>query len=198
MKCWTCGGLHLAKLYGKGHCPNDVAEANGTAAQNKQTGVRCTYWIDKARTPCGGTHSWEDHRAALLKFAPPKGKGKPSEKGKGKGKGKDQSHSLTEPPKEGEAGESALTDFIQAAGWWQGESFAALTDARSSGDHASSSQEMSLEPECSKRLSATSQERNETRRDHWSNCGSRCPTNGCRPCSEAGQLCDEGCVLKQP
>ena len=56
-------------------------------------------WIDKQRTPCGGTHSWEDHKAALIKFGPPKGKGYPADKGgKGKGKGKggkDQDHSLT-------------------------------------------------------------------------------------------------------
>ena len=88
------------------------AEAIGTAAQNKQSGVRCTYWIDKHHTPCGGTHSWEDHKAALQKFAPPKGKGNSSDKGKGKGKCKDQAHSLTECPKEdqtGEDGECAKT-----------------------------------------------------------------------------------------
>ena len=85
----------------KGQCPNEVAETNGTAAYNKQNGVRCTYWVDKHHTQCGGTHTWEDHKAALLKFAPPKGKGNSSEKGgkakgKGKGKGKDQAHALTE------------------------------------------------------------------------------------------------------
>ena len=42
IKCWICGGLHLAKLWGKGHCPNEVTETNGTAAQHKQNGVRCT------------------------------------------------------------------------------------------------------------------------------------------------------------
>ena len=98
----------MKTLYGKGHCPNEVAEVNGTATQNKQSGVRCTYWIDKNRTPCGGSHAWEDHKAALLKFAPQsvKGKGKSAEKGgkcKGKGKGKDQAHSLTEGQNEGQA-----------------------------------------------------------------------------------------------
>ena len=145
---------------GKGHCPNEVAEANGTAAHNKQTGVRCTYWIDKAHTPCGGTHSWEDHRAALQKFAPPKGKGKSSEKGKGKGKGKDRSHEFTEPEKEGETDEQSLVEFVQAANC-SCESFAALTNARSSGYQASFSQLETLEPECSERLSATSHGRGE-------------------------------------
>ena len=104
----------------KGHCPNEVAEANGTAAQNKQSGVRCTYWIDKHHIPCGGTHSWEDHKAALQKFAPPKGKGNPTDKGgkaKGKGKGKDQAHSLTEGQQEGQADENSFEEFLRAANW---------------------------------------------------------------------------------
>ena len=108
IKCWTCGGLHLQKLWGKGQCPNDLAEANGMAAQNKQNGVRCTYWIDKHHTPCGGSHTWEDHKATLQKFGPPgKGKGSPGQKGgkakgKGKGKGEDEARSLTEGQQEGQ------------------------------------------------------------------------------------------------
>ena len=118
-----------------------MAEANGTAAQNKQNGVRCNYWIDKQRTPCGGTHSWEDHKAALIKFGPPKGKGYPADKGgKGKGKGKggkDQNHALTEGPKEGQADEDQFLEYLHSSNWWDGEAFATLTDARHSGEHAS-------------------------------------------------------------
>ena len=190
MKCWTCGGLHLAKLWGKGHCPNEFAEANGTAAHNKQAGVRCTYWIDKNKAPCGGTHSWEDHEAALIKFAPTsKGKGKTSEKGKGEGKGKgdDQTHSLTEPSTEERPTEDAFLGFMEAANWFVGESFAALTDARSSGQHASSTDQTTLEPECCEKLLGTSNE-GSNQRGLW-------PIPGCDPCesppacSKAGQCC---------
>ena len=163
------------KLWKKGHCPNEVAEANGTAAQNKQSGVRCSYWIDKQRTPCGGSHSWEDHKAALLKFGPPKGKGNPSDKGgkgKGKGKGKEQAHSLTEDPKEGQPAEDQFLEYLQASNWWMGESFSALTDARHSGQHASTCNSNTLESECCKRLAATS-------------CGSGC-------CEKKGTVDAEG------
>ena len=45
---------------------------------------------------------------------------------------------------------------MRQANWWSGESFAALTDARHSGQHASSSNLNTLESECCKRLAATS------------------------------------------
>ena len=143
--------MHLQKLWGKGHCPNDIAEANGTAAQNKANGVRCTYWIDKAHTPCGGTHTWEDHKAALLKFAPPKGKGSPDgkggkAKGKGKGKSKDKTHSLTEGQADGQVEEGPFLQFLETANWWSGESLSALTEARRSGWDASTAN-FTLEPE---------------------------------------------------
>ena len=140
VKCWTCGGLHLAKLWKKGPCPNEVAEANGTAAQNKQKGVHCTYWVDKQKTPCGGTHSWEDHRAALQKFVPPKGKGSPSGKGgkaKGKGKSKDKSHAFVEGQSDDQVAEDPVFEFLQASNWWSGESLEALTDVRRSGSTSS-------------------------------------------------------------
>ena len=77
---------------------------------------------------------------------------KPSEKGtgKGKGKGKDQVHSLAEAATDGEVDEAALANFIQEAGWWAGESFAALTDVRCSRYHTSSSN--ALESECSEEV----------------------------------------------
>ena len=85
-------------------------------------------------------HSWDDHRAALQKFAPPKSKGKSSEKGKGEGTGKGRSHEFTEPEKEGETDEQALVEFVQAANC-SCKYFAALTDAPSSGKLASSHHE---------------------------------------------------------
>ena len=101
----------------------------------------------------------EFSKAAILKFAPPKGKGNPSDKGgkgKGKGKGKDQTHTLTEGPKEGQPAEDIFLESMQAANWWSGESYAALTDARNSGQQASTTNPNTLESECCKRLAATS------------------------------------------
>ena len=54
-KCWICGGRHSAQLRGRNQCPNTVAEANGTAEANKRTGARCTHWVDKDKTECGGS-----------------------------------------------------------------------------------------------------------------------------------------------
>ena len=116
--------------------------------------------IDKHHTPCGGSHTWEDHKAALQKFGPPKGKGNSNEKGgkakgKGKGKGKDKAHSLTEGQQEGQVDEDTLLGFLEASNWWSGESISALTEARHSGEHASASIN-ALEPECCSRRSAVS------------------------------------------
>ena len=163
------------KIVEKEHCPNDVAEANGNAAQNKQSGVRCSYWIDKHRTPCGGTHTWEDHKAALAKFAPPKGKGGSTDKGgksKGKGKHKDSSHALTEDQPEGQVNEDSLIGFLQEANWWSGESFSALTDAHRSGQHASTAED-TLEQECCAGLVAVPSDTSSTCSGdlHMHNCG---------------------------
>ena len=92
--CWFCDGYHLSHLRGRAQCPNTVAEANGTAESNKKHKVRCTYWIDSNKNECGGSHSFEDHKAALAQFRPKgKGGGKRKEKDSGKGKqgrGKDK------------------------------------------------------------------------------------------------------------
>ena len=63
-KCKICGGKHLAQLRGKAYCPNTVAEENGTAEANLEAETRCTHWVDRNRTECGGSHSFEDHKAA--------------------------------------------------------------------------------------------------------------------------------------
>ena len=60
-KCFICGGKHLAQLRGKAQCPNTIAEVNGTAEANKRTNIKCTHWVDKNKTECGGSHSFEDH-----------------------------------------------------------------------------------------------------------------------------------------
>ena len=93
----------MTQLRGKAQCPNTIAEQNGTAEANKRSGVRCTHWVDKNKTECGGSHSFEDHKAALAKFRKErdkgkgKGKGKDKDSGKGKeGKGKDKMQGLTE------------------------------------------------------------------------------------------------------
>ena len=99
--CHICGGKHLAQLRGREQCPNTVAEANGTAEANKRNNTKCTHWIDKHKTECGGSHSFEDHKVALTKFrdinkkGKGKGKGKEGRKGK-KGKGKDKFHEFAE------------------------------------------------------------------------------------------------------
>ena len=67
----------MAQLRGKAQCPNTVAEQNGTSEANKKSGIKCTHWVDRNKTECGGSHSFEDHEAALAKFRP---------KGKGEGK----------------------------------------------------------------------------------------------------------------
>ena len=36
VKCFICGGLHLARHRGKEQCPNTVAEASGTVETNKK------------------------------------------------------------------------------------------------------------------------------------------------------------------
>ena len=82
-KCFTCGGKHLAQLRGKDKCPTTLAITNGTHDANKRNNTRCTHWVDKNKTECGGDHSFEDHKAALAKFRI-KVKGKD---GKGKRKG---------------------------------------------------------------------------------------------------------------
>ena len=53
-KCFECGGLHLAKLRGKQHCPNRIAEEKGTAEENKRNNVKCDMWVDRNKTHCGG------------------------------------------------------------------------------------------------------------------------------------------------
>ena len=58
----------MTQLRGKAQCPNTIAEQNGTAEANKRSGVKCTHWVDKNKTECGGSHSFEDHKAALAKF----------------------------------------------------------------------------------------------------------------------------------
>merc|ERR1712048_491922 len=82
-------------------CPNTIAEATGTAEANKRNNTTCTHWVDRNKTECGGSHSFEDHKAALAKFRKANqkgnGKGKGKEGGKGKkGKGKDKFHELAE------------------------------------------------------------------------------------------------------
>ena len=62
-KCHICGGKHLGQLR-KDQCPNKIAEANGTAEANKKNNVKCTHWVDSKKTECGGSHSFEDHKAA--------------------------------------------------------------------------------------------------------------------------------------
>jgi len=93
--CHICGGLHLARLRGRGCCPNEVAEAMGTSEANKRKGAKCTMWINDKKEPCGGSHTWEDHKAALEKHdlrpldaRKPKGGGKGEGRGKGQGGGK--------------------------------------------------------------------------------------------------------------
>ena len=66
-KCNICGGKHLGQLRGKEWCPNTFAESNGTAEANKRNNTKCTHWVDKNKTECGGSHSFEDHKAALAK-----------------------------------------------------------------------------------------------------------------------------------
>ena len=82
--CFVCGGRHLVQLRGKARCPNTVAEERGTAEANKANNTKCTYWVDKDKTQCGGSHSFEDHKEALSKFRKPKGDEKGNEKGKRK------------------------------------------------------------------------------------------------------------------
>ena len=87
-KCFICGGKHLVQLRGRAQCPNTFAEENGTAEANRVNNTKCTHWVDKDKTECGGSHSFEDHKDALAKFRKPKGKGKGDDKGEEDGKGK--------------------------------------------------------------------------------------------------------------
>ena len=69
--CFTCGGKHLVQLRGKARCPNTVAEELGTAETNKANNMKCTFGVDKDKTQCGGSHSFEDHKEALARFRKP-------------------------------------------------------------------------------------------------------------------------------
>ena len=52
--------------------------------------------------------------------------------------------------------QNSFEEFMKSANWWSGESFAALTDARPSGQQASTSDNITLESECRPRLAAAS------------------------------------------
>ena len=86
-RCSRCKGFHLPRL-GVEQCPNRISLEAGTLKETLATGKPCSYWVHRnpdgtKRECCGEGHTWEDHKAALVKAY---GKGKGKSKGKDKGK----------------------------------------------------------------------------------------------------------------
>ena len=91
-KCSRCKGMHLPKLALES-CPNKVSLEAGTLKDTLSEGKKCTYWVqrepDGSKKECGGEgHTWEDHRAAVVKAHGGVGNTGKGKGGKGKAKGK--------------------------------------------------------------------------------------------------------------
>ena len=94
-KCSKCKGMHIPKLALES-CQNKVSLEAGTLKDTLSEGKKCTYWVqrepDGSKKKCGGEgHTWEDHRAAVVKAQGGVGNTGEGKGGKGK-EGQGQGH----------------------------------------------------------------------------------------------------------